>query len=145
MKIQDKNQFDAQNVFGMGQPNTAFAQYFIGNSYLHPLTKPEESAVSLANVTFEPGCRNNWHIHHAKTGGGQILICTAGSGWYQEEGKEAVSLEPGMVIVIPPEVKHWHGAKADSWFSHIAVEVPGDETSNEWLEVVDDQAYQSLK
>ena len=75
----------------------------------------------------------------------RILICTAGSGWYQEEGKEAVSLEPGTVIVIPPEVKHWHGAKADSWFSHIAVEVPGDETSNEWLEAVDDQAYQSLK
>ena len=145
MNIQDKNQFDAQNVFGMGQPNTAFAQYFICNSYLHPLTKPGESAVSLANVTFEPGCRNNWHIHHAKTGGGQILICTAGSGWYQEEGKEAVSLEPGTVIVIPPEVKHWHGAKADSWFSHIAVEVPGDETNNEWLEAVDDQAYQSLK
>lgn len=89
-------------------------------------------------------CRNNWHIHHAASGGGQILICIAGSGWYQEEGKEAVSLEPGMVIVIPPEVKHWHGAKADSWFSHIALSVPGTETSNEWQEPVDDDAYNAL-
>ena len=136
MKVQDKNAFDEQNVFGQGSANTAFAQYFIGNSYLNPLTKPGESVVGLANVTFEPGCRNNWHIHHAKTGGGQILICTAGEGWYQEEGKEAVSLTPGTVIVIPPQVKHWHGAKAGSWFSHIAVEVPGEETSNEWLEPV---------
>lgn len=100
--------------------------------------------MGLANVTFEPGCRNNWHIHHAKSGGGQILICTAGEGWYQEEGKDAISLTPGTVIVIPPEVKHWHGAKADSWFSHIAVEVPGEETANEWLEPVGDQAYARL-
>ena len=144
MKIQDKAVFDEQNVFGQGQANTAFARYFIGNSYLNPLTKPGESVVELANVTFEPGCRNNWHIHHAKSGGGQILICTAGEGWYQEEGREAVSLTPGTVIVIPPEVKHWHGAKADSWFSHIAVEVPGEETRNEWLEAVDDEAYSKL-
>lgn len=145
MKNQDKAAFDQQNVFGQGQENTGFAQYFIGTSYLNPLTKAGECPVFLANVTFEPGCRNNWHIHHAKTGGGQILICTAGSGWYQEEGKEAVSLEPGTVIVIPPEVKHWHGAKADSWFSHIALEVPGEETSNEWLEAVDDESYAKLK
>ena len=144
MKIQDKAAFDRQNVFGQGQENTGFAQYFIGTSYLNPLTKAGECPVFLANVTFEPGCRNNWHIHHAKTGGGQILICTAGSGWYQEEGKEAVSLEPGTVIVIPPEVKHWHGAKADSWFSHIAVEVPGEETSNEWLEAVSEESYSRL-
>ena len=98
----------------------------------------------LANVTFEPGCRNNWHIHHASEGGGQILICTAGEGWYQEEGKDAVSLTPGSVIVIPPEVKHWHGAKADSWFSHIALEVPGKDTSNEWCEPVNDAAYAEL-
>jgi len=89
-------------------------------------------------------CRNNWHIHHAKSGGGQILICTAGSGWYQEEGKDPVSLEPGTVITIPAEVKHWHGAKADSWFSHIAVEVPGVDCSNEWLEPVSDEQYGSL-
>ena len=145
MRIRSKSEFDKENVFGQGQANTAFAQYFIGNSYLNPLTAPGSSAVSLANVTFEPGCRNNWHIHHAKTGGGQLLICTAGSGWYQEEGKAAVSLEPGTVITIPAEVKHWHGAKKDSWFSHIAVEVPGEETSNEWLEPVDEDAYNGLE
>ena len=131
-------------VFGMGEPNTAYAQYFIGNSYLNPLTKPGESSVFIANVTFEPGCRNNWHIHHAKSGGGQLLICTAGFGWYQEEGKDAVSLEPGMVITIPANVKHWHGAKKDSWFSHIAVEVPGEETQNEWCEPVTDEEYDKL-
>lgn len=145
MKITDKNDFNKVNIFGLGSENSAYAQYFIGNSYLNPLTDPKETSVFLANVTFEPGCRNNWHIHHAKSGGGQLLICTAGSGWYQEEGKEAVSLEPGTVITIPPEVKHWHGAKADSWFSHIAVEVPGEETSNEWLEAVDDETYNKLK
>lgn len=145
MKITDKNDFNKVNVFGLGGEHSAYAQYFIGNSYLNPLTDPKETSVFLANVTFEPGCRNNWHIHHAKSGGGQLLICTAGSGWYQEEGKEAVSLEPGTVITIPPEVKHWHGAKADSWFSHIAVEVPGEETSNEWLEAVDDETYNKLK
>ena len=145
MRTRSKSEFDKENVFGQGQANTAFAQNFIGNSYLNPLTAPGSSAVSLANVTFEPGCRNNWHIHHAKTGGGQLLICTAGSGWYQEEGKAAVSLEPGTVITIPAEVKHWHGAKKDSWFSHIAVEVPGEETSNEWLEPVDEDAYNGLE
>ena len=117
---------------------------FIGNSYLNPLTEAGKCPVFLANVTFEPGCRNNWHIHHAKSGGGQILICTAGEGWYQEEGKEAQSLTSGTVVTIPAEVKHWHGAKKDSWFSHIAVEVPGEVTSNEWLEPVDDEAYNSL-
>ena len=144
MKITDKAAFDRENVFGLGQENTAYAQYFTGNSYLNPLTAAGQCPVFMANVTFEPGCRNNWHIHHAKSGGGQILICTAGEGWYQEEGKEAISLHPGMVITIAPEVKHWHGAKADSWFSHIAVEVPGDETSNEWLDAVDDEDYQQL-
>ena len=124
MKISDEKQFEKENVFGKGQPNDAFSQYFIGNSYLNPLTVPGESPIFLANVTFEPGCRNNWHIHHAKTGGGQILICTAGEGWYQEEGKEPQSLIPGTVIVIPANVKHWHGAKKDSWFSHIALDVP---------------------
>ena len=145
MRISSKEEFDRQNVFGLGKENSAFAQFFIGNSYLNPLTVPGECAVFLANVTFEPGCRNNWHIHHAKSVGGQLLICTAGSGWYQEEGKAPVSLEPGTVITIPPEVKHWHGAKKDSWFSHIAVEVPGEETSNEWLEPVDDASYNGLE
>lgn len=145
MRIHEKERFDRENMFGLGSANTAYARYFIGNSYLNPLTEAGKCPVFLANVTFEPGCRNNWHIHHAKTGGGQILICTAGEGWYQEEGKEAVSLTPGTVIVIPPQVKHWHGAKAGSWFSHIAVEVPGEETSNEWLEPVDDESYSKLQ
>ncbi len=143
-RIMDKAAFDEVNVFGQGQPNTGFAQYFIGNSYLNPLTEPGKCPVFMANVTFEPGCRNNWHIHKATKGGGQILICIAGSGWYQEEGKPAQSLEPGTVVVIPPNVKHWHGAKADSWFSHIAVEVPGEDTGSEWCEPVDDAAYNSL-
>ena len=144
MKLHDENQFEAINVFGKGQPNEAFARYFIGNSYLNPLTAPGQSPIFLANVTFEPGCRNNWHIHHAKTGGGQILICTAGEGWYQEEGKEARSLVPGTVVVIPEGVKHWHGAKKDSWFSHIAFDVPGEGASNEWLEPVTDEEYAKL-
>ncbi len=130
--------------FGLGKPNVAFAQYFIGKSYLNPLVDPATSPLFLANVTFEPGCRNNWHIHHAKSGGGQILVCVDGEGWYQEEGKPAQSLKPGDVVVIPAEVKHWHGAKADSWFSHIAIEIPGEETSNEWCEPVDDAQYAIL-
>lgn len=139
----DQN-FEQQNIFGLGGENTAFAQYFVGTSYLNPLTKPGQSAVFLANVTFEPGCRNNWHIHHADKGGGQILICIAGSGWYQEEGKPAQSLTPGDVVVIPAGVKHWHGAKKDSWFSHIAVEVPGENASAEWCEPVDEKSYAAL-
>ncbi len=131
-------------MFGMGDPNVNFAQYFIGNSYLKPLTKPGESNVFLANVTFEPGCRNNWHIHHSTSGGGQILICVEGEGWYCEEGKEPQSLKEGDVVVIPPNVKHWHGAKKDCWFSHIAVEVPGENCSNEWLEAVSDEEYSKL-
>ncbi len=144
MKIQNQAEFEKVNIFGTGAPNDAFARYFTGKSFLNPLTQPGESAVFLANVTFEPGCRNNWHIHHAKSGGGQLLICTAGEGWYQEEGKAAVSLTPGTVITIPANVKHWHGAKIDSWFSHIAVEVPGEETANEWLEPVTDEVYHQL-
>lgn len=144
MRINDKAVFNRENVFGQGAANTAYAQYFIGNSYLNPLTEAGKCPVFLANVTFEPGCRNNWHIHHATKGGGQILVCTAGEGWYQEEGKPAVELKPGMVITIPPEVKHWHGAKKDSWFSHIAVECPGENCSNEWCEPVSDEAYNAL-
>ena len=132
-------------MFGMGEPNTAYAKYFIGNSYLKPLTKPGESVVSIANVTFEPKCRNNWHVHKSTSGGGQILVCVEGEGYYQEEGKPAQKLHPGDVVVIPANVKHWHGATADSWFSHLAVEVPGENTSNEWLEPVSDEEYQKLK
>ena len=141
MEYSNFEQFEQANMFGTGQPNDAFAQYFTGRSFLNPLTQQGNSTVFLANVTFEPGCRNNWHVHHAKSGGGQLLICTAGEGWYQEAGKAAVSLTPGTVISIPANVKHWHGAKADSWFSHIAVEVPGEETRNEWLEPVTDEEY----
>ncbi len=129
--------------FGIGEPNVNFAQYFIGNSYLNPLTDPKET-VFIANVTFEPGCRNNWHIHHADKGGGQLLICVDGEGWYQEEGKPAQSLKPGDVVTIPAEVKHWHGAKKDGWFSHLAVEVSGENTSNEWCEPVTEEEYNKL-
>ena len=122
----------------VGEPNTAYAKYFIGNSYLHKLTLDQ---VPAFGVTFEPGCRNNWHIHHAKTGGGQMLIVTAGEGFYQEWGKPARRLKKGDTVNIPANVKHWHGAAPDSWFQHIALEVPGTEQSNEWCESVDDTAY----
>lgn len=128
------------DLFPRGEVNP-YGKYFQGTSYLNMLvTDP----VGIGNVTFEPGCRNNWHIHHAKSGGGQILLCTAGRGWYQEWGKPAQPLGPGSVVNIPPEVKHWHGAAADSWFSHLAVEIPGEETSNEWLEPVSDEDYAKL-
>ena len=142
-KIMDQATFDKQNVFGKGDPNVNYAKYFIGNSYLKAITD-RESGFPMANVTFEPGTRNNWHIHHAKKGGGQVLIVTAGSGWYQLEGKPAVSLNPGDAVVIPANVKHWHGAKKDSWFSHIAFEAPGEGLSNEWLEPVSDEEYNKL-
>ena len=144
MGITREPEFNAANVFGKGDPNAALAQYFTGESFLNPLTDPQNGELPLFNVTFEPGCRNNWHVHHAKSGGGQVLICTAGEGWYQEEGKAARELVPGTVVVIPAGVKHWHGAKADSWFSHIAIEVPGEGCSNEWLEPVDDAAFAML-
>ncbi len=139
----DKAYFDKLNVFGEGQPNEAFAQYFSGQSFLNMLAKTGDG-IGFANVTFEPGCRNNWHIHKADKGGGQVLLCIAGEGWYQEEGKSAQSLKPGDVVVIPANVKHWHGAKKDSWFSHIAVEVPGENASNEWCEPVSDEEYNEL-
>ena len=144
-KVTDKTEFDQINMFGEGQPNDAYAQYFSGQSFVNGLVGTDQTGLGIINVTFEPGCRNNWHIHHAKTGGGQILLCTAGEGWYQEEGKDAVSLKPGSVIIIPANVKHWHGAKKDSWFSHIAIEVPGEETSNEWCEPVTDEEYEGLE
>ena len=144
MKYQNQDAFEKANMFGTGTPNTAYAQYFIGNSFLNPLTDPK-GGLFAANVTFEPGCRNNWHIHHAEKGGGQLLLCTAGEGWYQEAGKPAVSLTTGSVVMIPAEVKHWHGAKKDSWFSHIAVECPGENCSNEWCEPVSDAEYEKLE
>ena len=129
-------------IFPIGEPNDGFAQYFIGQSYLAPVSTDQ---VGIFNVTFEPGCRNNRHIHHADKGGGQILVCVAGRGYYQEWGREAVEMKPGDCINIPAGVKHWHGAAPDSWFSHLAVEVPGENGSNEWMEPVDDEQYGVLK
>lgn len=130
------------SVFPVGKPNDAYAKYFVGKSYLDMISKEQ---VGVGNVTFEPACRNNWHIHHAKKGGGQILIATAGRGYYQEWGKPAVELKPGDMVNIPAGVKHWHGAAPDSWFQHLAIEVPGEGTSNEWLEPVSDEEYARLK
>ncbi len=129
-------------IFPLGEPNDAFAQYFIGQSYLAPLS---DGSVPVSNVSFEPGCRNNWHVHHGTDGAGdQILLCTAGSGWYQAEGEEPVSMEPGTVIRVPAGTKHWHGAKADTWFSHLAFITPGEGVSNEWLGPVTDDDYDDL-
>ena len=125
-------------IFPVGEPNDAFAKYFSGKSYLAPISLNQ---IGVHNVTFEPRCRNNWHIHHAKNGGGQILICVAGKGYYQEEGQRAIEMKPGDCVNIPAEVKHWHGASSDEWFSHLAIEVPGSETSNEWLKPVNDAEY----
>jgi 4-carboxymuconolactone decarboxylase len=132
----------AEMVFPIGAPNDAFAQYFIGQSYLAPISTEQ---AGVFNVTFEPGCRNNWHIHRADKGGGQILVCVAGRGYYQEWGKDAIEMKPGDCINIPAGVKHWHGAAPDSWFSHLAIEVPGENGRSEWLEQVDDAQYGGLK
>lgn len=131
-------QHAAAMIFPIGQPNTGFAQYFTGDSYLAPVSKTQ---VGIFNVTFAPGCRNYWHVHHAKSGGGQILICVAGHGFYQAWGEPAVEMRPGDVVNIPAGVKHWHGAAPQEWFSHLAVEVPGTDTANEWMEAVCDADY----
>ncbi len=136
-----KAEFQKQMIFPIGEPNTAYAKYFVGNSYLAPISTEQ---VKFSNVTFEPGCRNNWHIHRATKGGGQMLVGVAGRGWYQEEGKPAVEILPGTVIHIPANVKHWHGAAADSWFAHLAFELDGENTSNEWLSPVTDLEYSRL-
>lgn len=137
-----KAEFQRSMVFPIGEPNTAYAEYFTGNSYLARIS---DSQIPFSNVTFEPRCRNNWHIHHASKGGGQMLVGVGGRGWYQEEGKAPVEILPGMVIHIPANVKHWHGAAADSWFAHLAFEIPGENSSNEWLEPVTDKEYDRLK
>ncbi len=138
----EKAEFEREMIFPIGKPNDAYARYFIGQSYLAPVSSEQ---VGINNVTFEPGCRNNWHIHHATKGGGQLLVCVAGTGWYQEWGKPARLLRPGDVVNIPAGIKHWHGATADSWFAHLAIEVPGEKTSNEWLEPVTDEEYNKLQ
>jgi 4-carboxymuconolactone decarboxylase len=137
-----KEKHEKSMFFPIGQPNDAFSKYFTGQSYLALLS---ENQVGIHNVTFEPGCRNNWHVHHADKGGGQILICVAGRGYYQEWGKDAQLMLPGDVIHIPAGVKNWHGAAHDSWFSHLAIAVPGENGSNEWLEAVSDDQYNHLK
>lgn len=136
-----KGEHAAKMIFPIGAPNDGFAKFFVGQSYLAPVSTEQ---IGIFNVTFEPRCRNNWHIHHADKGGGQILICLAGEGYYQEWGKEAQRLRPGDVVNIPVGVKHWHGAAPDSWFSHLAVEIPGENGSNEWLEAVGDEEYNKL-
>ena len=136
-----KTRFQQEMIFPIGEPNTAYAKYFKGNSYLARISSEQ---VHIANVTFEPGCRNNWHIHHATKGGGQMLIGVAGRGWYQEAGKPAQEILPGTVIHIPANVKHWHGAAADNWFAHLAFEVSGEDTSSEWLEPVSDDEYNGV-
>ena len=138
--LTDKDKFQNEILFPIGEANP-YGDYFVGQSYLAPITMEQ---VPVFNVTFEPGCRNNWHIHHATQGGGQMLICIGGRGWYQEEGKDAVELTPGTVINIPANVKHWHGAAKDSWFSHLALEISGEDASTEWCEPVADEAYEKL-
>lgn len=137
-----KAAFQREMIFPIGEPNSAYAKYFIGNSYLAQISREQ---IPFANVTFEPGCRNNWHIHKAEKGGGQMLVGVAGRGWYQEEGKPAVEILPGTVINIPANVKHWHGAAIDSWFAHLAFSVPGEKTENVWLEPVTDEQYGTLE
>lgn len=139
--LTDKERFQQEMFFPIGEPNTAYARYFSGNSYLAPISS---SQIPFVNVTFEPGCRNNWHIHKATDGGGQMLVGVAGRGWYQEEGKAAIEILPGTVINIPPNVKHWHGAASDSWFAHLAFTVPGTDTSTDWLEPVSTTDYNKL-
>lgn len=141
-ELSEKDKYQNTLLFPIGAPNDGFAQFFIGQSYLAPISNEQ---VGIFNVTFEPGCRNNWHVHKADKGGGQILICVGGRGYYQEWGKEAVEIKPGDCINIPVGVKHWHGAAPDSWFSHLAIEVPGENGSNEWLEAVSDEEYSKLK
>ena len=136
----EKDKFQNEIFFPIGEPNP-YGDFFTGQSYLAPLSTKQ---VPVFNVTFEPGCRNNWHIHHATSGGGQMLICVGGRGWYQEEGKEAVELREGSVVNIPANVKHWHGAAKDSWFSHLALEISGENASTEWCEPVTDEEYNKL-
>ena len=133
--------FQREMFFPIGEPNVEHAKYFSGNCYVARLSKEQ---VVFANVTFEPACRNNWHIHHATSGGGQMLIGVVGRGWCQKEGEVAQEILPGTIIHIPANVKHWHGAAKDSWFAHLAFEVPGENCSNEWLEPVDEKDYESL-
>ena len=137
----DRDRFQSEIMFPIGEPNP-YGDYFVGQSYLAPVSTEQ---IPIYNVTFEPSCRNNWHIHHAKSGGGQMLICIGGRGYYQEWGKEARELNPGDIVNIPAGVKHWHGAAKDSWFAHLAIEIRGEESSTQWCEAVSDDEYGKLK
>ena len=139
--VSDKDRFQSEIMFPIGEPNP-YGDYFVGQSYLAPVSTEQ---IPIYNVTFEPACRNNWHIHHAKSGGGQMLICIGGRGWYQESGKEPRELNPGDIVNIPAEIKHWHGAAKDSWFAHLAVEIQGEDSSTQWCEPVSDDDYNKLK
>ena len=138
--LSEKDAYQNTIFFPIGEENP-YGQFFVGQSYLAPVSTAQ---VPVFNVTFEPGCRNNWHVHHAASGGGQMLICVGGRGWYQEWGKAPARMTPGTVVNIPANVKHWHGAAANSWFSHLAIEVGGENCSNEWLEAVSDEDYNKL-
>lgn len=140
--LTEKDKFQQSIFFPIGEPNDMFAQYFDGQSYLAAVSTEQ---VGIFNVTFEPGCRNHWHTHKAQSGGGQILICVGGRGYYQQWGKEPVEMLPGTVINIPANVKHWHGAASDSWFSHLAIEVDGKNTGTDWQEAVSNEDYNALK
>lgn len=139
--LTEKEKYQNSIFFPIGESNDAFADYFVGQSYLAPISTEQ---VPIYNVTFEPGCRNNWHIHKAESGGGQILLCVGGRGYYQEWGKDAVQMTSGSVVNIPVGVKHWHGAASNSWFSHLAIEVPGENTGNEWCEPVTEEEYEKV-
>ncbi len=137
----DRERFQQEIFFPIGEPNP-YGQFFVGQSYLAPVSTEQ---IPIFNVTFAPGCRNNWHIHHAKSGGGQMLICVGGKGWYQEWGEAARELHAGDIVNIPANVKHWHGAANDSWFAHLAIEIQGEEGSTEWCEPVNAADYENLK
>ena len=139
--LSDKDKFQKELFFPIGEKNP-YGQFFIGDSYLAPVSTEQ---IPIYNVTFEPACRNNWHIHHAKSGGGQMLICIGGRGWYQEFGKKPRELKPGDIVNIPAEIKHWHGAAKDSWFAHLAIEIQGEDSSTQWCEPVSDEEYGKLK
>lgn len=139
--LTEKEKYQSSIFFPIGEPNDAFARYFVGQSYLAPVSAEQ---VPVYHVTFEPKCRNNWHIHKAESGGGQILLCAGGEGYYQEWGKDAVQMTSGSVVNIPAGVKHWHGAAPDSWFSHLAIEVAGEKTENEWCEPVTEAEYEKV-
>ena len=145
MRCKTKAEFKEANSFGLGFTNFLFAKNMTGKTYMRPLKIVGKQDYLLANVSFAPGARCFWHAHRAGVGGGQVIICTAGEGWYQEEGKEAISLSAGDVVDIPTDTIHWHGAKADSWFSHVTLEIGGENVRNEFVRPVSDEEYAALE